>query len=98
MRRTTLGGGLAAWMLALAGTAHANGPSQGCPTAYDAVAVTELEAIDEDYRLPRILDTTGNQDGLVCALALPEAIVTAFDAPVPLVYQFRDNNLPAKNG
>jgi hypothetical protein len=38
----------------------------GCPTAFELLSVTTLEA-EGPYALPRVVDTAGNGDGYVCA-------------------------------
>jgi hypothetical protein len=58
-----------------AGTARADVQTPvatACPAAFDLLPVAGFEA-QAPYRLPRLVDTAGNQDGLVCALALPDA-------------------------
>jgi hypothetical protein len=47
--------------------------------------------------VPGQIDAAGNNDGLVCALPLPDAFCTAmgFDpCPVETVYLFSDNTAP----
>ena len=71
----------AAALSALVATAHAD-PSQtpgvtGCPAGYDHVTVAALEAAGP-YRLPRVVDTTGNDNGYVCAHAQPDSVRDAF--------------------
>ena len=66
---------LAAGLAALAaGTARAEVHTPiatACPAAFDLLPVAGFEA-QAPYKLPRLVDTAGNQDGLVCALALPD--------------------------
>jgi hypothetical protein len=100
---------LAAAVAALAaGTARAGVQTPiatACPAAFDLLPVAGFEA-QGPYMLPRLVDTAGNQDGLVCALQLPDA---ARDADcmrggqiacileqlgLPL-YHFVDNDNPA---
>ena len=49
----------------------------GCPAGYEHLSVASLEATGP-YRLPRRLDTAGNNNGFVCGLALPEAVAAAY--------------------
>ncbi len=72
-------------------------PDTGCPAGYDRVAVEDLEA-QGPYRVPRIMDTEGNNNGYICALPLPEGLRLALCGPncgVPVIYLFRDDDLPA---
>ena len=69
----------------------------GCPAGSQVLVVSDLLAMG--YVLPGILDAEGNQDNLVCGLPLPEARRLTFcgpDCPVPILYLFRDNDLPAR--
>lgn len=50
--------------------------STGCPAGFDHVSVASLP--NPPYRLPARLDAAGNNDGFICALALPEAVAEAF--------------------
>lgn len=73
-------------------------PATGCPAGYDHVEVTNLES-QGPYRVPRQVDEAGNNNGFVCALPLPEArrlLLCGPDCPVPVLYMFRDDDLPAK--
>jgi hypothetical protein len=72
-------------------------PQTGCPAGYDHLSVEELEP--QGYRVPRRVDEAGNNNGMVCGLAMPEAFkrqVCGSNCPVPVVYLFRDDNLPAR--
>ena len=69
----------------------------GCPAGYQVLVVSDLLA--RGYVVPGILDAEGNQDNLVCGLPLPEAFRQQFcgpDCPVPIIYLFADNDLPAR--
>ncbi len=73
-------------------------PETGCPAAYDLLAVTFLES-QGPYRLPRIVDEQGNNNGHICAKALSQGRRDVFcrDRDCPdIVYYFRDDDLPAK--
>lgn len=63
-------------LVAAAGTARAavshTPTATGCPAAYDLQAVSWFEA-QAPYKLPRLVDTAGNDNGYVCSLALPDA-------------------------
>lgn len=70
----------------------------GCPASTELYSVAWLES-QGPYGLPGRLDDPangGNGDGLVCAFPLPAAMAEAIGAPVPIVYQFFENNLPAQ--
>ena len=100
---------LAAALAALtAGTARADVQTPiatACPAAFDLLPVDAFEA-QAPYKLPRLVDTAGNQDGFVCALALPNAardadcktggqiacILARLGLPL---YHFVDNDNPA---
>jgi hypothetical protein len=74
----------------------ANPTETGCPTAYQVLSVADLTALG--YHLPAQLDDPangGNGDGLVCGLPLPDASCGP-ECPVPVYYNFFDNNLPAQ--
>jgi hypothetical protein len=69
----------------------------GCPAASQVLVVQDLLPLG--YRAPAIIDAEGNNNGLVCGLPLPEAFRQAFcgpDCPVPIIYLFRDDDLPAQ--
>ena len=71
-------------------------PGTGCPPAYELRTVKSLAATGNEPA-PSLLDAAGNNDGLVCALPLPDAfcIAMGFDpCPVETVYLFTDNTLP----
>lgn len=69
----------------------------GCPAGFQVLVVSDLLAMG--YRLPGILDAEGNQDNLVCGLPLPEPVrqqLCGPDCPVPILYLFDENDLPAQ--
>jgi hypothetical protein len=84
---------------ALAGTALAGAPTNGCPSGYTRLSVPTLSA--EGYRLPALIDSPtsgvlsfgqpGNNDQYVCGVQLGNQL-TSFDLPV---YNFIDDQLPA---
>jgi hypothetical protein len=90
------------------GTARANVQTPiatACPAAFDLLPVDGFEA-QAPYKLPRLVDTAGNQDGFVCALALPDAArdadcrtggqIACILAQLGLpLYHFVDNDNPA---
>jgi hypothetical protein len=47
-----------------------------CPAGYDLLSVDALEATGP-YVKPRRIDTSGNNNGYVCGLALPDSVRTA---------------------
>jgi hypothetical protein len=82
---------------ATSGPASALPTETGCPSGFQVLSVAELTA--QGYRVPAILDDPangGNGNGLVCGLPLPQQACGP-DCPVPVFYQFSDDNLPAKN-
>jgi hypothetical protein len=70
----------------------------GCPAGYAHMSLDELLAAGP-YFVARRVDAAGNDNGSVCALALPEAARLALcgaSCPVPVLYQFTDDDNPAK--
>jgi hypothetical protein len=68
----------------------------GCPAGFQLRTVESLAATGNAPN-PGLLDAAGNNDGLVCALPLPDAFCTAMGydpCPVETVYLFVDNTLP----
>jgi hypothetical protein len=51
----------------------------GCPAGYDRLSVASFEATGP-YRLPRLIDTSGNGNGFVCAHVRPDSIRDAICA------------------
>jgi hypothetical protein len=45
----------------------------GCPAGYPLMSVTMMEATGP-YFLPRLVDTGGNNNGLVCAKPQPDSV------------------------
>ena len=71
-------------------------PGTGCPAGYQLRTVESLAATG-NAPVPGLIDAAGNNDGLVCALPLPDAfcIAMGFDpCPVETVYLFTDNTFP----
>ncbi len=78
----------------------------GCPAGFEHVSVASLP--NPPYRLPARLDAAGNDNGYICALALPEAVAAAYclnlepgacnlvQLGLPL-YQFLDDDNPAQS-
>ena len=70
--------------------------STGCPAGWQYRSVESLAATGNEP-VPGQVDAAGNNDGLVCALPLPDAfcIAMGFDpCPVETVYLFTDNTFP----
>jgi hypothetical protein len=78
-----------------------------CPAGYEVLNLEALPGTEGDpYVVPYVLDRAGNNDGLVCGLALPDAFRDAGcrnfggvacdlrDAGLP-IYQLTDNSVPA---
>lgn len=112
MRTTRIPALLAGLVLAAAaaagGAARADGfqtpVATGCPAGFTKLSVAWLEAAGP-YKEPALIDAAGNDDGYVCALALPDAVRDAWCANgrggclleqlgLPL-YQFVDDDNPA---
>ena len=77
----------------------------GCPAGYERLSVASLEAT-APYRLPRRVDTAGNNNGSVCGHALPDSVRDADcknGGPVACIlaqlglplYRFTDDDNPA---
>jgi hypothetical protein len=66
----------------------------GCPVGQE---LTLAYLSQWPYVLPFRLDVEGNNDGIVCGVPLPPAILERCcpEALVPVIYQFRDNDIPA---
>jgi hypothetical protein len=69
--------------------------TNGCPAGFDLLALSDLAKYS--YRLPFVLDAAGNQDGYVCGRPLEpqEQAARLPNVPVPIVFDFRDNDLKA---
>ena len=67
----------------------------GCPSGFEALALSDLAQYS--YHLPFVLDAGGNRDGVVCGkpLAPQEQAARLPDVDVPVVFDFRDNDLKA---
>ena len=102
--RKTLAALLVFGTTTVAGSAYSGAtPVQtGCPSGYQYRLVSEWVAMGY-AGLPPQLDATGNKDGYVCGLALPEGFTFGrFEkalGTVPqneVLYLFSDNDSPAK--
>jgi len=95
----SLAGALTAGPLAAAAAADtpALPTDTGCPVG-QALTLDYLGQFG--YRLPFEIDAAGNHDRVVCGVALPEAFreAQAPDAPVPVIYLFRDNTVTEPQG
>ena len=56
-----------------AGTSIADPPETGCPAGYDRLEVAWFEE-QGPYKLPRMYDSDGNNNGFVCASPLPDSV------------------------
>ena len=76
-----------------------------CPAGYEHLSVASFEAVGP-YLVPRRVDTTGNNNGYVCARAQPDSVRDAFcklGGTVACIlgelglphYLFRDDDNPA---
>jgi hypothetical protein len=97
----------AAAAAAMASTGTATPVDTGCPTGFQRLSVASFEA-QGPYLLPRHVDNAGNQNGYVCAFALPDSfrdaqciasgglgnscVLQALGLPV---YRFVDDDNPA---
>ncbi len=86
----------------LTATAAADTPSlpteTGCP-AGQALTLDFLREVG-GYNVPFIIDAEGNNDGIVCGHAVNETQYNKLcvaGCDVPVIYGFRDNDLPASN-
>ena len=86
----------------LTATAAADTPSLPTETGCPAGQALTLEFLREvgGYHVPFIIDAEGNNDGIVCGHALSEAryneLCPGGSCGVPVIYNFRDNLLPAR--
>ena len=70
----------------------------GCPTGIPPISL-EFLASQGPYQLPFRLDAAGNNNGIVCGRAVPEAARLALcgrDCPVPVLYEFTEDDNPAQ--
>lgn len=70
----------------------------GCPSGYQHLRL-EFLASQGPYQVPFRLDAGGNNNDLVCGLAVPEAVRRALcgpDCPVPVLYEFTEDDNPAQ--
>ena len=76
-----------------------------CPAGFELLSVAALETT-APYRLPRLVDTAGNNNGWVCGHALPDSVRDADcknGGPVACIlgqlglplYRFTDDDNPA---
>jgi hypothetical protein len=85
----------------LAATAAADTPAlpaeTGCAGG-QLLSVADLES--QGYPIS-FIDAEGNNDGYLCGVPLPEAFRAIYcpePCPVPVIYKFRDNDLPPYQG
>ena len=86
---------------AVAAAADATPVKTGCPAKYHVLSVGDLTALG--YQVPAFLDAVengGNGNGYVCGLPLPDAACLAAQpghtsCPVPVLYQFKEDDSPA---
>jgi hypothetical protein len=67
-----------------------------CPAGFEVLSTAPLK--EAGYKLPINIDEAGNNDGFVCGLERPEAVLLAQcgpTCPVTAFYVFRDNDSPA---
>jgi len=95
-----------AFAVATAKSAAVETPTEtACAAGFELLAVSALEA-QGPYVLPRVVDTGGNQNGYVCARALPDPVrdlncrlyggtPCALQALGLPVYHFVDDDNPA---
>jgi hypothetical protein len=100
---------IACWFGGIATASAAETPrTTSCPAGYDLRTVSSFGDFADPYILPVLVDGSGNQDGWVCVLALPDAVRDAYcriygpgsppcelrDRELP-IYHFKDNDNPA---
>ena len=71
--------------------------TNGCPSGWEALELSDLAPYG--YRVPFAIDSPahgGNGDGVVCGMPWTPAEMAAREpgASVPVIFNFRDNNLP----
>ena len=84
-------------LMSTAAPAAAIPTETGCPSGYQVLVVDELLA--QGHRGPAIIDAEGNNNGLVCGHAFPEAVrqqLCGPDCGVPVLYLFSDDDLKAQ--
>ena len=87
----------------LTATAAADTPSLPTETGCAAGTALTLYFLREvgGYNIPFIIDAEGNNDGIVCGHPVNETQYNKFcpdgSCGVPVIYNFRDNDLPASN-
>jgi hypothetical protein len=64
----------------------------GCPAGFEHVSVASLP--NPPYRMPARIDAAGNNNGYICALALPEAVAEAYCNFEPTACYLVQHNLP----
>jgi hypothetical protein len=102
MRKTLVSTAVSAGVLLLGGTPISATPvTTGCPTGYEAKTLDEWAALNHEFA-PPFIDASGNGDGVVCGLALPDGFrfgrfITALDIEphADVLYLFTDNDSPA---
>jgi hypothetical protein len=72
--------------------------TNGCPAGWEALALSDLAPYG--YQVPSMLDASangGNGDGVVCGhpWTAAEQAARLPNAPVPVIFDFQDNQLPA---
>jgi len=80
-----------------AGRAAAIPTETGCPSGWQVLVVDDL--LEQGYQAPAIVDAEGNGNGVICGHAYSEAArqqLCGPDCPVPVFYQFRDDDLKAQ--
>jgi len=86
----------------LTATAAADTPSLPTETGCPAGQALTLEFLREvgGYHVPFIIDAEGNNDGIVCGHAVSQAQYNELcpdgSCGVPVIYNFRENILPAR--
>lgn len=87
---------IAAALLVPAAPATASPDNSGCPTGYAARTLSEWAADGYTGAPPRVDDPAngGNGDTIVCGRPLGDGISKHYDIDF-VIYQFRDNTVPA---
>lgn len=83
---------LTAGLMTIPLSAAAHPLETGCPEGWPIKSVAEM--VPRGYYLLPEWDAAGNNDGFLCARAIPNALCTLDPCPVPQLYLWQDNNLP----
>ncbi len=66
-------------------------PTSACPEGLWELRTVASLAATGNAPVPGQVDAAGNNDGLVCALPLPDAVCPTDPCPVETIYRYMDN-------